>query len=145
MLLAYLVLVFVELCAACDMTKSAQTKSRVTLPRASRPSLPPWGSAEALLGEIFPDLVDVWLFPTAIQFQSAASKLCGQYCVVLCMLNSRKVDLHSLLSSEDSGLNDSIVRQIVLCTHTVVFGRPYYRSCLWYSVSSVVCRLSVCL
>jgi len=25
-----------------------------------------------------------------------------------------------------------------------VFGRPYYRSSLWYSVSSV-CRLSVCL
>jgi len=25
----------------------------------------------------------------------------------------------------------------------LVFGRPYYRSCLWYSVSSVVC-LSVC-
>jgi len=27
--------------------------------------------------------------------------------------------------------------------HATVFGRPYYRSSLWYSVSSVVCRLSV--
>ena len=26
-----------------------------------------------------------------------------------------------------------------------VFGRPYYRSSLWYSVSSVVCLSSVCL
>ena len=25
-----------------------------------------------------------------------------------------------------------------------IFGRPYYRSSLWYSISSV-CRLSVCL
>jgi len=46
------------------------------------------------------------------QFQSAASKFCGQYCVVWCILSSRTVDLSSLLSS-DTGLNDSIVRQIV--------------------------------
>jgi len=43
------------------------------------------------------------------QFQSAASEFCGQYCVIWCVLNSTKVDLSSLLSSVDTGLNDSIV------------------------------------
>jgi len=33
---------------------------------------------------------------------------------------------------------------IFVCVYFPVFGRPYYRSSLWYSVSSVVCRLSVC-
>jgi len=31
-----------------------------------------------------------------------------------------------------------------MCSFRFLFGRPYYRSCLWYTVSSVCC-LSVCL
>jgi len=27
--------------------------------------------------------------------------------------------------------------------HCMLFGRPYYRSCLWHTMSCVVCRLSV--
>ena len=48
-----------------------------------------------------------------IQLQSAASELCGQYCVVWCVFISRKVALSSLLSSVYTGLNDSIIRSIV--------------------------------
>jgi len=48
-----------------------------------------------------------------IQLQSAASELCGQYCVVWCVFISRQVALSSLLSSVDTGLNDSIIRSIV--------------------------------
>ena len=46
-------------------------------------------------------------------FQSADSELCGQYCVVWCMLISKKVALSSLLSSVDTELKDSIVCNIV--------------------------------
>ena len=47
------------------------------------------------------------------QYQSVASELCGPYCAVWCILISKNVDLCSLLSSSDTGLNDSIIRQIV--------------------------------
>jgi len=47
------------------------------------------------------------------QFQSAASELCGHYCIVWCLFNSRKLDLCNLLSSSDTGLNDSLIRSIV--------------------------------
>jgi len=51
------------------------------------------------------------------QFQSAASELCGHYCIVWCLLNSRKIDLCNLLSSSDTGLNDSIIHSIVSRMH----------------------------
>ena len=48
------------------------------------------------------------------QLQSAASNVCGQYCIVWCLLNSRAaVDLSRLLYTSDTGLNDSIVKEIV--------------------------------
>ena len=48
------------------------------------------------------------------QLQSAVSNVCGQYCIVWCLLNSRaSVDLSSLLYTSDTGLNDSIVKEIV--------------------------------
>jgi len=53
-----------------------------------------------------------WTFNRS-QLQSAASDVCGHYCVVWCMLNSRGVDLSSLLCTSDTGLNDAIVRNIV--------------------------------
>ena len=48
-----------------------------------------------------------------MQFQSAVSELCGHYCIVWCLLNSRKVDLCNLLSSSDTGLNDLLIRSII--------------------------------
>jgi len=48
-----------------------------------------------------------------MQFQSAASELCGHYCIVWYLLNSRKIDLCNLLSSSDTGLNDSLIRSII--------------------------------
>ena len=48
----------------------------------------------------------------ATQYQSATSEVCRQYCVVWCVLNSRQVDLRGLLSGDDTGLNDCIVREI---------------------------------
>ena len=47
------------------------------------------------------------------QFQSAASEFCGDYCIVWCLLNSRNIDLCNLLSSSDTGLNDSLIRSII--------------------------------
>jgi len=48
-----------------------------------------------------------------MQFQSATSELCGDYCIVWCLLNSGKIDLCNLLSSSDTGLNDSPIRSII--------------------------------
>jgi len=53
-----------------------------------------------------------WTY-NSTQYQSVASKVCGQYCVVWCMFICKNVDICSmLLSSSDTGLNDSIIRNI---------------------------------
>ena len=66
--------------------------------------------------------------------------------IVLCC--SRKLNMMMMMMS--SPLNGPIMKQneayrAIFCTLKLlpVFGRPYYRSSLWYSISSV-CRLSVC-
>jgi len=59
------------------------------------------------------------------QYQRVISELCGQYCVVWCMLNSRKLDLCYILSSSDTGLNDTTIRHIVI--------RMYCSQLLWSS------------
>ena len=53
-----------------------------------------------------------WTY-NSTQLQSIASKLCGQYCVVWCIFIRKKADLCNLLSSSDTGLNDSIISHIV--------------------------------
>lgn len=48
--------------------------------------------------------------------QSAASKYCGHYCILYCILRSRGVDLNkfvSLFSKKDTGLNDMLVSKIM--------------------------------
>jgi len=53
------------------------------------------------------------------------------------LFQRHEVDLH-LNSSKSSSHSHKMING-----QTTVFGRPYYRSCLWYTVSSVVCLSSV--
>jgi len=48
----------------------------------------------------------------AKQFQSVASKFCGQYCVCYCVLINRGIDLCDILTTRDTGMNDIVVHHI---------------------------------
>ena len=58
-----------------------------------------------------------WLFNTK-QLQSIVSSYCGFYCCYYCVLRCRGVDLTRIVNSftNDTGFNDSVVRQFVCGT-----------------------------
>jgi len=49
------------------------------------------------------------------QLQSVISKFCGQYCIYYCILRSRNIDMHKIVSSftADTGLDDVLVHGFV--------------------------------
>ena len=56
------------------------------------------------------------------QLQSVISKFCGHYCIYYCMLRSRGIDMHKIVSSftADTGLNDVLVHDLYVVANDVV-------------------------
>jgi len=57
-----------------------------------------------------------WIY-NCKQLQSIVSRFCGQYCACFCILRSRGVNMCPFLRyfTRDTGLNDVIVHDIVIC------------------------------
>jgi len=57
-----------------------------------------------------------WIY-NCKQLQSIVSRFCGHYCACFCILRSRGVDMCPFLRyfTRDTGLNDVIVHDIVIC------------------------------
>jgi len=64
------------------------------------------------------------------------------YSILLVTANFNLVSRRNFSNAEHDVFSDTVRKETR--KQCPVFGRPYYRSSLWYSVSSVVCLSSVC-
>ena len=76
---------------------------------------------------------------------SMATMCCLHFCCQLpCLTYSWPTSFHSWHITSPSLLS-GLVSWPISFTQRPIFGRPYYRSCLWYTVSSVCLSVTFCI